>query len=265
MAMGSSCRRALADWRRALLTDPQTSGGLLVACAAERAGAICATIVAEGYSSARIIGSVGSGAPGSADRLIRYWEPLRAGDGGREWESNPPGTGSLPHSDLKSERPTRDDSPPSACGDESTKGPNKSSRCLSIRRRSPRRTRDAVAIEEFEDLNRDLAAIGDAVAELGRDEFAARCSGCHFADDGHHFVRRRAQEEMVLRHFVGPAHSPGQLEDAPDVAFRPAGRLGNVAHPAAAETAPPRPAAARSGPRPSRRPAPCAARARPGG
>jgi selenide, water dikinase len=53
----------LADWRRALLTDPQTSGGLLVACAAERSDAICATIVAEGYPSARIIGSVGAGAP----------------------------------------------------------------------------------------------------------------------------------------------------------------------------------------------------------
>ena len=34
------------------------------------------------------------------------------GVGGREWESNPPETVSLPHPDLKSGRPTRDDSPP---------------------------------------------------------------------------------------------------------------------------------------------------------
>jgi selenide,water dikinase len=53
----------LADWRRALLTDPQTSGGLLVACKPERAEAICATIVAAGYPRASIIGSVGAGDP----------------------------------------------------------------------------------------------------------------------------------------------------------------------------------------------------------
>jgi selenide,water dikinase len=48
-------------WRRALLTDPQTSGGLLVACAAERAGAIRDQIVAAGYPRAQIIGSVVAG------------------------------------------------------------------------------------------------------------------------------------------------------------------------------------------------------------
>ncbi len=54
---------ALPEWRRALLADPQTSGGLLVACAAQRADAICAAVVAEGYPSARIIGRVTSGEP----------------------------------------------------------------------------------------------------------------------------------------------------------------------------------------------------------
>ena len=47
----------LLDWQRTLLTDPQTSGGLLVACAPERADEICASIRAAGYSSARIIGA----------------------------------------------------------------------------------------------------------------------------------------------------------------------------------------------------------------
>jgi selenide,water dikinase len=50
-------------WRRALLTDPQTSGGLLVACAAGRAGQIRDQIVAAGYFRAQIIGSVASGDP----------------------------------------------------------------------------------------------------------------------------------------------------------------------------------------------------------
>jgi selenide,water dikinase len=54
----------LSEWRRALLTDPQTSGGLLVACKAERAEAIRAMIEAEGYPHARIIGTVREGMPG---------------------------------------------------------------------------------------------------------------------------------------------------------------------------------------------------------
>lgn len=51
-------------WRRALLADPQTSGGLLVACKAGRAEAIRATIEAEGYPHARIIGTAVEGAAG---------------------------------------------------------------------------------------------------------------------------------------------------------------------------------------------------------
>ena len=51
------------DWRRNLLTDPQTSGGLLVACAAEHADAIVQMIVAAGYPAARRIGRTEAGAP----------------------------------------------------------------------------------------------------------------------------------------------------------------------------------------------------------
>jgi selenide, water dikinase len=54
---------ALPAWRRALLTDPQTSGGLLVACKAERAEEIRAMIEAAGYPRASIIGSVAAGDP----------------------------------------------------------------------------------------------------------------------------------------------------------------------------------------------------------
>jgi selenide, water dikinase len=54
---------ALPSWRRALLTDPQTSGGLLVACKPERAEAIRAMIEAAGYPRASIIGSVTAGEP----------------------------------------------------------------------------------------------------------------------------------------------------------------------------------------------------------
>ncbi len=51
------------DWQRHLLTDPQTSGGLLVSCAPEQAEAIARMIVADGYPFARIIGRVEAGPP----------------------------------------------------------------------------------------------------------------------------------------------------------------------------------------------------------
>lgn len=51
----------LPEWQRHLLTDPQTSGGLLVSCKAGRAEALLGQIKAAGYPSARIVGSVEAG------------------------------------------------------------------------------------------------------------------------------------------------------------------------------------------------------------
>lgn len=53
----------LADWQRGLLSDPQTSGGLLVACAEDAADAILKSIVDAGYPAARIIGRTEDGEP----------------------------------------------------------------------------------------------------------------------------------------------------------------------------------------------------------
>jgi selenide,water dikinase len=60
---GVSLPSDLPEWRRHLLTDPQTSGGLLIACAPERAETILSTIVTAGYPQARIIGHAAAGAP----------------------------------------------------------------------------------------------------------------------------------------------------------------------------------------------------------
>ena len=54
----------LPEWARDLLTDPQTSGGLLVACSQSRADSLVKEIVAAGYPSAKIIGTVEAGNPG---------------------------------------------------------------------------------------------------------------------------------------------------------------------------------------------------------
>jgi selenide,water dikinase len=51
----------IADWQRHLLTDPQTSGGLLIACDPSRADEIARTIVADGCPAARVIGRVEAG------------------------------------------------------------------------------------------------------------------------------------------------------------------------------------------------------------
>jgi selenide,water dikinase len=51
------------DWQRQLLTDPQTSGGLLVACDPARSDAILDGIRGAGHPAARIVGRVEGGAP----------------------------------------------------------------------------------------------------------------------------------------------------------------------------------------------------------
>jgi len=52
---------AIGDAERALLTDPQTSGGLLVACAPEAAGEVVDIFAREGFEGATVIGEMRSG------------------------------------------------------------------------------------------------------------------------------------------------------------------------------------------------------------
>ncbi len=51
----------LPEWRRHILTDPQTSGGLLVACAEHAADDVLTTIRDGGFSDATIIGHIAQG------------------------------------------------------------------------------------------------------------------------------------------------------------------------------------------------------------
>jgi selenide,water dikinase len=51
------------EWQRQLFTDPQTSGGLLVACDAARADNIVQQIVEDGYPFARVVGRIEKGLP----------------------------------------------------------------------------------------------------------------------------------------------------------------------------------------------------------
>jgi selenide,water dikinase len=50
-----------ADWQRHLLTDPQTSGGLLVACDPDTGSEVLQQIASAGYPCARIVGQAKAG------------------------------------------------------------------------------------------------------------------------------------------------------------------------------------------------------------
>ena len=51
------------DWQVRLMLDPQTSGGLLVACAPDAVTAVLAVMQVQGYAAARIIGRLAEGDP----------------------------------------------------------------------------------------------------------------------------------------------------------------------------------------------------------
>jgi selenide,water dikinase len=53
-----------ADWRRDLLTDPQTSGGLLIAVAPDAAEGVVARARGAGFAATRVIGRLTEGAAG---------------------------------------------------------------------------------------------------------------------------------------------------------------------------------------------------------
>ena len=65
----ASCEAAVtlpataAAWHRKMLTDPQTSGGLLVACAPDSVGAVLEVFAKEGFRDARAIGELTAGEP----------------------------------------------------------------------------------------------------------------------------------------------------------------------------------------------------------
>jgi selenide,water dikinase len=49
---------------QAILTDPQTSGGLLVACAPDAVGDVLDCFKREGFHRAAVIGEIEAGSPG---------------------------------------------------------------------------------------------------------------------------------------------------------------------------------------------------------
>jgi selenide,water dikinase len=53
----------MGDTERALLTDPQTSGGLLISCAPEVVTEVLSIFLQQGFDHAVVIGEIGEGKP----------------------------------------------------------------------------------------------------------------------------------------------------------------------------------------------------------
>src|SRR5581483_4082238 len=91
--------------------------------------------------------------------------------------------------------------------------------------------RYAVAVEEFEDLDRDLAAIIETVAEQRGGELAVCALGCDLAGDLHHLADRGAQKEVIVRDLVDVSHAAKELHQPPQLAFANAHDTREVAYP----------------------------------
>ena len=63
-----SLASTLGESQKAVLTDPQTSGGLLVACAPGAVSAVLDIFAKDGFKHARVIGELAAGTPGIAVR-----------------------------------------------------------------------------------------------------------------------------------------------------------------------------------------------------
>ncbi|EER61834.1 selenide, water dikinase [Acidovorax delafieldii 2AN] len=58
------------EWRRHLVTDPQTSGGLLVSCSPDALAQVLATFHQNGFAAAASIGAMQSTAPGQGSQVV---------------------------------------------------------------------------------------------------------------------------------------------------------------------------------------------------
>jgi len=59
-----SLAESISETQKALLCDPQTSGGLLVACAADSVDTVLSLFHAQGFAQAAVIGELSAGKPG---------------------------------------------------------------------------------------------------------------------------------------------------------------------------------------------------------
>ena len=64
-----SLPKGAAEWQKKLMSDPQTSGGLLVACAPDAVPQVMKIFQTKGFAEARVIGRLSKG-PAQADGYL---------------------------------------------------------------------------------------------------------------------------------------------------------------------------------------------------
>src|SRR5262245_14491710 len=72
--------------------------------------------------------------------------------------------------------------------------------------------RHAMAVEEFKDLDRDLATIVETVTKKRCGELAVRALGRDVASNVHHLTDRAAQEEVIEGNLVHLSHPAEQFQ-----------------------------------------------------
>jgi hypothetical protein len=95
---------------------------------------------------------------------------------------------------------------------------------------------DAMAVEEFQDLDCDLAPVVDAIAKLTRAELAVSGLCADVDHDLDHFRDSAAQEKMVVRDLVDFSHPAQQLQQPSHVTFASAEHTGHIANPRRTKT-----------------------------
>src|SRR5262249_56809746 len=88
---------------------------------------------------------------------------------------------------------------------------------------------DAMPVEKFQDLDRDLPPIVEAIAELRRTELTigGLCTGVDHRLD--HFRNSAAKEKVVLRDLVDLSHPAQQLRQSPHITFADAEPASDIA------------------------------------
>ena len=64
MGMGVVKGASIEQWQLDLVTDPQTSGGLLISCAPSAVGEVLELFHAQGFTEAAVIGTLEEGVAG---------------------------------------------------------------------------------------------------------------------------------------------------------------------------------------------------------
>ena len=89
--------------------------------------------------------------------------------------------------------------------------------------------RDAVAIEEFENLDRDFAAIVEPIAELRCRELVAVGMGGDVNHHIDHLADGRAQKEVIVGDLIDAAEAAGKLQEPAYVRLSNVEKAGDVA------------------------------------